>query len=182
MICARVDGYNQRAGTTILPLKRCLDLVGSRTGLHKRCRTTNIGYMGNAMKRAAVATTLVLLAGAAAHTLYADVLQTPVDPETQTSIDEPTDAEIRDLLVQDSIERYTGNCACPYHRKWNEKLFRFPNNFRNHPTVKCGTSSEYIRPGGPTVLCFGSDVPAEMVEAYREHLRSTFLTEPQPQF
>ena len=124
---------------------------------------------------------LALLTGAAAHGLNADVLRTPANPETE-NLDEPSDAEIRELLVQDSIERYTGTCACPYHQKWNEKLFRFPNNFRDHPTVKCGTDSEYIRPGGPTVLCYGSDVPAEMVEAYREHLRSTFLTEPLPKF
>ncbi len=134
------------------------------------------------MKRVAVFATLVLLTGAVGHALYADVLQTPAAPESQAGIDEPTDAEIRDLLVQDSIERYTGTCACPYHRKWNEKLFRFPNNFRDHPTVKCGRDSEYIRPGGPTVLCYGSDVPTEMVEAYREHLRSTFVTEPLPKF
>jgi hypothetical protein len=138
--------------------------------------------MGSASKRAAVVATLALLAGAAGHTLYADVLQVPLDPNVQAEIEEPTDAEIRDLLVQDSIDRYTGACACPYHRKWNDKLFRFPNNFRDHPTIRCGTDSEYIRPGGPTVLCFGSDVPVEMVEAYRQHLRSTFLTETLPKF
>ena len=124
---------------------------------------------------------LVLVASAAVHGLNADVLRTPVEPGSEI-IDEPSDAEIRDLLVQDSIKRYTGACACPYHRKWNDKLFRFPNKFRDHPTVKCGTDSEYIRPGGPTVMCYGSDVTTEMVEAYREHLRSTFLTEPLPKF
>lgn len=96
--------------------------------------------------------------------------------------DEPTDAEIRDQLVQDSIARYTGSCACPYHDKWNEKLFRSPNNFRDHPTRKCGSDSEYVRPGGTTVFCYGSDVPAELIAARREHLQSTFLTEPQPKF
>ena len=124
---------------------------------------------------------LVLIAGTTVHGLNADVLRTPVEPGSEV-VEEPSDAEIRDLLVQDSINRYTGNCACPYHQKWNEKLFRFPNSFRDHPTVKCGTNSEYIRPGGPTVLCYGSDVTAEMVNAYREHLRSTFLTEPLPKF
>ena len=137
--------------------------------------------MGIALNRAALATMLVLVASAAVHGLNADVLRTPVEPGFEI-IDEPSDAEIRDLLVQDSINRYTGACACPYHRKWNEKLFRFPNNFRDHPTVKCGTDSEYVRPGGPTVMCYGSDVTTEMVEAYREHLRSTFLTEPLPKF
>lgn len=138
--------------------------------------------MGYASNRLAAAVTLVLLASAAGHALSADVLQSPADPDPQSNLEEPSDAEIRDLLVQESITRYTGTCACPYHRKWNDKLFSFPNEFRNYPTVRCGRDSEYIRPGGPTVLCYGSDVPAEMVEAYREHLRSTFLTEPMPQF
>ncbi|NNE83994.1 MAG: hypothetical protein HKN28_08500 [Alphaproteobacteria bacterium] len=138
--------------------------------------------MGSTSKRMAIAATLVIMAGAAGHTLSADALFNPENPESPAAIDEPTEAEIRDILVQDSIRRYTGPCACPYHRKFNEKLFRFPNNFRDHPLVRCGTDSEYIRPGGPTVFCFGSDVPSELVAAYREHLRSTFLTEPLPKF
>ena len=125
---------------------------------------------------------LVLLAGTAGHTLYADGLQTTPDPDIPTEVDEPTDAEIRDLLVKESINRYTGPCACPYHQKFNEKLFRFPNNFRDHPMVRCGTDSAYVRPGGPAVMCYGSDVPAELVEAYRERLKATFLTEPLPKF
>ena len=140
--------------------------------------------MGLAFKQRAVAATLLLLAAAiAGHSLAGDVLQTPAESESEANIDEPSDAEIRDLLVQESIDRYTGPCACPYHQKWNRRLFEFPNRFRNrYPTVRCGDDSEYIRPGGPTVFCYGSDVPAEMVEAYREHLRSTFLTEPSPKF
>ena len=137
-----------------------------------------------ASKRGALAAALlVLAAGVAGHSLAADVLQTPTESGPQADIDEPSDAEIRDILVQESIDRYTGPCACPYHQKWNRRLFEFPNRFRNrYPTVKCGDDSEYIRPGGPTVFCYGSDVPAEMVEAHREHLRSTFLTEPAPKF
>ena len=138
--------------------------------------------MRRALIPGAAAALLILLAGAAGHALYAEVLQAPAEPGPQSDTEKPTDADIRDLLVKDSITRYTGSCACPYHRKWNEKLFIFPNNFRNHPTIRCGINSEYIRPGGPTVFCYGSDVPLEMVEAYREHLRSTFLTEPPPKF
>ena len=137
-----------------------------------------------ALKQGAFAATILLLAaGVAGHSLAADVLRPPADSESQTTTDEPSDADIRDLLVKESIDRYTGRCACPYHRKFNERLFEFSNRFRSrYPMVKCGDSSEYIRPGGPTVFCYGSDVPAEMVEAYHQHLRSTFLTEPQPQF
>ena len=138
--------------------------------------------MGVATKRGAVIAALVILAGAAGHTLYADVLKSPAENDPQTTTEELTDGEIRELLVSDSINRYTGSCACPYHQKWNEKLFRFPNNFRDHPTIKCGNDSEYVRTGGPTVFCYNSDVPLEMVAAYREFLRSTFLTEPRVQF
>ena len=140
--------------------------------------------MVNTLKGGTVAATLLLLAaGVAGHSFAADVLRAPADSETETNIDKPSDAEIRDLLVQESIDRYTGPCACPYHRKFNQRLFEFPNRFRGrYPKVTCGDDSEYIRPGGPTVFCYGSDVPAEMVEAYREHLRSTFLTEPLPKF
>jgi hypothetical protein len=140
--------------------------------------------MGIPFKQRAIAATLLLLAaGIAGHSLAADVLQTPAESESEANIDEPSEAEIRDILVQESIDRYSSRCACPYHRKLNRRLFEFPNRFRNrYPTVKCGDDSEYIRPGGPTVFCYGSDVPAEMVEAYREHLRSTFLTEPTPKF
>lgn len=131
---------------------------------------------------------LVSLAGAVSPALPTDVLKaqdvlrSPSDAGPAAIDDEPSEAEIRGLLVKESITRYTGSCACPYHRKWNEKIFRFPNNSRYRPTVRCGNDSEYIRPGGPTVFCYGSDVPVEMVEAYREHLRSTFLTEPVPKF
>jgi hypothetical protein len=139
--------------------------------------------MVNALKGGAVAVTLLLVAaGVAGHSLAEDVLRAQADSEAETNSDEPSDAEIRDLLVQESIDRYTGTCACPYHRKFNERLFQFRTKFRRYPKVTCGDDSEYIRPAGPTVFCFGSDVPAEMVESYREHLRSTFLTEPTPKF
>ena len=135
-----------------------------------------------ATKRGALIAALAMLASAGGHNLYADVLKSPAENDPQAATEELTDSQIREVLVQDSIGRYTGSCACPYHQKWNERLFRFPNNFRDHPTIKCGNESEYVRPGGPTVFCYNSDVPLEMVEAYREHLRSTFLTEPRTQF
>lgn len=125
---------------------------------------------------------LVIIATAVGHSASPDQLRPHPESETPTDPDQLTDTEIRDLLVRESIARYTGPCACPYHHKWNEKLFRFPNRFRNHPTLRCGSDSEYLRPGGPTVFCFGSDVPQDQVEAYRAHLRSTFLTEPMPKF
>ena len=69
------------------------------------------------MKFGVAAATLVLLSSTAGHSLYADVLQTPADAEPQTNVEEPSDTEIRELLVQGSIDRHTGPCACPYHRK-----------------------------------------------------------------
>jgi len=138
--------------------------------------------MGVALKWAAVAAVCGLSAGMVLPVSAGDVLDAPSDFDRRARVDEPSEAEIRDLLVQQSIERYTGACACPYHRKWNETLFLFPNEFRQHPTVRCGDDSEYIRPGGPTVFCYPADVPADLVEEYREHLRATFLSEPMPRF
>ncbi len=150
---------------------------------HKVLVSVDSLIMGLSAKKFVFAAALVVAAGVAAHSLAADVLRTPTEDEIEANSDEPTEAEIRDILVQESIDRYTGSCACPYHQKWNERLFEFPNRFRSrYPTVRCGDDSEYVRPGGPTVFCFPFDVPAEMVEAYREHLRSTFLTEPTPKF
>lgn len=150
--------------------------------LHICLRKPKFRHMGVALKSAAMAAAFGIIAGAVLPVSAGDILDAPSDFDRPAQIDEPTDAELRDLLVQQSIARYTGACACPYHRKWNETLFMFPNAFRQYPTVRCGDDSEYIRPGGPTVFCYPADVPAELVEEYREHLRATFLTEPTPRF
>jgi hypothetical protein len=65
-----------------------------------------------------------------------------------------TDDQIRQVLVEQSIRNYSGNCPCPY------------NTMRNGR--RCGGNSAYSRPGGASPLCYPSDVSDAMVEDYRQ--------------
>ena len=64
-----------------------------------------------------------------------------------------TDAEIRRILIRQSIARYSGSCPCPYN---SDRAGR-----------RCGGRSAYSRPGGASPLCYPSDVSDGAVEAYR---------------
>ena len=64
-----------------------------------------------------------------------------------------TDAEIRQLLVNQSVARYSGSCACPYNTDRGGR--------------SCGRRSAYSRPGGASPLCYPRDVSDAAVEAYR---------------
>ncbi len=85
------------------------------------------------MKRMAIA--VILLISVA---LYADDL---------------SDAEIKKILIQQSIQAYSGSCPCPYNVMRNGR--------------RCGGNSAYSKPGGAEPLCYESDVTDEMVERYR---------------
>ncbi|MES1186960.1 MAG: hypothetical protein ABUL60_24310 [Myxococcales bacterium] len=65
-----------------------------------------------------------------------------------------SDAQVKKLLIEESIAAYDGNCPCPYSRARNGS--------------RCGRRSAYSREGGAAPLCFAADVSAEMVEAYRQ--------------
>jgi len=65
-----------------------------------------------------------------------------------------SDAQIKQLLINESIAAYDGNCPCPYSRASNGS--------------RCGKRSAYSRPGGAAPLCFPADVSGEMVQAYRD--------------
>jgi hypothetical protein len=65
-----------------------------------------------------------------------------------------SDAQIKRLLIAESIAAYEGNCPCPYSRARNG--------------WRCGRRSAYSREGGAAPLCYPNDVTAEMVQAYRE--------------
>ena len=47
-------------------------------------------------------------------------------------------------IINDSIARYPGNCACPYSLMSNGR--------------KCGKRSAYSKPGGYAPLCYSNDV------------------------
>ena len=65
-----------------------------------------------------------------------------------------SDAQIKKLLIDESIAAYNGNCPCPYSRARNGS--------------RCGRRSAHSREGGAAPLCFAADVSAEMVVAYRQ--------------
>jgi hypothetical protein len=67
---------------------------------------------------------------------------------------DPSDADIREAIIRQSIATYSGNCPCPY------SLDRAGRH--------CGARSAYSRPGGRAPLCYPGDVSDEMVAKYRK--------------
>jgi hypothetical protein len=65
-----------------------------------------------------------------------------------------TDAQIKTILIEESIATYSGSCPCPYSTARNGS--------------RCGRRSAYSREGGAEPLCYPKDVSAEMVKEYRE--------------
>ncbi len=68
--------------------------------------------------------------------------------------EELTDAEIKKILIEQSIRSYSGSCPCPYNQARNGS--------------RCGKRSAYSKPGGAEPLCYESDVSDVMVERYRK--------------
>lgn len=64
-----------------------------------------------------------------------------------------TDAQVRKILIQESIDAYPGNCPCPYSVARDGSI--------------CGGRSAWSRRGGNAPLCYFPDVTAEMVRQYR---------------
>ena len=69
----------------------------------------------------------------------------------------PSDDQVRQAIIQQSIAQYPGNCPCPYSRAKNGST--------------CGKRSAYSRPGGASPLCFPADVGGAAVSAYRANLK-----------
>ena len=51
---------------------------------------------------------------------------------------------VKRQMIQESISRYPGNCACPYQYASNG--------------TSCGRRSAYSRPGGYAPLCYEEDI------------------------
>lgn len=64
-----------------------------------------------------------------------------------------SDAQVKKLMIRESIDAYPGNCPCPYNTASNGS--------------SCGGRSAWSRAGGAEPLCFASDITAEMVAEYR---------------
>lgn len=65
-----------------------------------------------------------------------------------------SDAQIRQILIDDSKRGYSGPCPCPY------------NTMRNGRA--CGGNSAYSKPGGASPLCYSQDVSDAIVQGYRK--------------
>jgi len=60
---------------------------------------------------------------------------------------------IKQKIIQQSIENYSGNCPCPYNTASNGS--------------RCGKRSAYNRAGGYAPLCYPEDVSDRMVKEYK---------------
>lgn len=57
-------------------------------------------------------------------------------------------------MIQQSIERYSGNCPCPFSRARNGS--------------RCGGRSAWSRPGGASPLCYGDDISDSMLRSWMQ--------------
>lgn len=60
--------------------------------------------------------------------------------------------QIKQEIIQQSINGYSGSCPCPYNR--------------TKAGHKCGKRSAYSRRGGYNPTCYASDVTQEMIDQY----------------
>jgi len=64
-----------------------------------------------------------------------------------------TDDQIANILIQQSISNYSGNCPCPYNTASDGS--------------SCGKRSAYSKSGGAEPLCYRRDVTPVMIKRYR---------------
>ena len=62
--------------------------------------------------------------------------------------------QIKQKIIQESIEDYPGNCPCPYNTASNGS--------------RCGKRSAYHRAGGYTPICYPEDVTTQMIKNYKQ--------------
>ncbi len=74
------------------------------------------------------------------------------------TVEDATDAEVRQQMIARSIEAYSGSCPCP--------------DSRDRAGRRCGGRSAYSRPGGASPLCYARDITDEAVVEYRERYAS----------
>lgn len=87
--------------------------------------------------------------------LFALVVSVPfADAASQKKPKTKPDAQVKQAIIQESIEQYPGNCPCPY------------NTTRNGS--RCGGRSAYSRKGGYSPICYPNDVTQEMIKEWRE--------------
>ncbi|WP_380181063.1 hypothetical protein [Kalamiella sp. sgz302252] len=65
-----------------------------------------------------------------------------------------SDAQVKQQIIEESIDSYSGNCACPFNTASNGS--------------RCGKRSAWSRPGGASPVCYANEITAEMIKAWRE--------------
>ncbi len=75
------------------------------------------------------------------------------DSRESVIIVELSDDEVRQAIIDDSIQSYSANWPCPYNLASNGS--------------RCGGRSAYSRPGGASPICYATDISDEAVEEYR---------------
>jgi len=65
----------------------------------------------------------------------------------------PSDDAVAQMLIRESIARYSGPCPCPYSTMRNGR--------------RCGDWSAWSKPGGAEPLCYRRDVTDAMIRAWR---------------
>jgi len=68
--------------------------------------------------------------------------------------DQLSDAEVKQQIIEESINSYSGHCACPFNRASNGS--------------RCGKRSAWNRPGGASPVCYANEITAEKVKEWRE--------------
>lgn len=64
-----------------------------------------------------------------------------------------SDDQIKKIIIQQSIQNYSGNCPCPYNVTRNGSI--------------CGRRSAYSRAGGYAPICYPNDVTPDMIKRYK---------------
>ncbi|WP_421301476.1 hypothetical protein [Aeromonas veronii] len=64
------------------------------------------------------------------------------------------DEQVKQQIIQESIDSYPGNCPCPYNLARNGS--------------RCGKRSAWSRAGGYAPICYKEEITDEMVSEWRE--------------
>lgn len=73
-------------------------------------------------------------------------------PDTVVAKEPKNISSIKEKMIQESINSYSGNCPCPYNHASNGS--------------KCGKRSAWSKQGGYSPLCFESDITNDMVNDF----------------
>lgn len=75
-------------------------------------------------------------------------------PALAKKVSRLSDGEIKQRIVDESIESYPGRCACPFNAARNGS--------------RCGGRSAWSKQGGYAPICYTREVTKEMIKAWRE--------------